>query len=61
MGKYMSDAILIQNDLKRGDALFPMLFSFASQYTARKAEENKEELELNRTHQLLVYVEEAKI
>jgi hypothetical protein len=38
-----------------------MLFSFASEYTARNAEENKEELELNRTHQLLVYVDEAKI
>jgi hypothetical protein len=37
--------------------LSPLLFSFASKYIIRKFQGNKEDLEMNGTHQLLVYAD----
>jgi hypothetical protein len=38
-GKYLSDYFPIQNGLKQGDALSPLLFNFAVEYVIRKVQE----------------------
>ena len=57
MGNYWSSSFLIENGLKPGDALSPLLFNFALEYAIRNVQETNLGLDMNGTHQVLAYAD----
>jgi hypothetical protein len=47
----------VRNGLEQGDALSPLLFNFALEYTVSWVQVNQYGLKLNVTHKLLVYAD----
>jgi hypothetical protein len=47
VGKFMSDKFPIQNGLKQGDAVSPLLLNFALEYAIRKVQEDQVRLKMN--------------
>jgi len=51
----------IRNGFKQGDAMSPLLFNLAVEYTIRRVQLNQSDLKLNGTHQLLVYADDINM
>jgi hypothetical protein len=61
VGKNVSDAFPVQNDVKQGDALLPLFFNFTFEYVIMKVQENEERLKLNGKHNPLVCADNVNI
>jgi hypothetical protein len=53
----MYDAFLIQNYMKQGDSFITIAFQLFCRICQQEAQKNVKELEMNGTHQLLVYAD----
>jgi hypothetical protein len=61
IGKHLSDRFPIQNGLKHGDGLLPLLCNFALKHAITKVQENQAGLKLNGTHRLPAYADDVNL
>jgi hypothetical protein len=61
MRKCLSNNFPLQNGLKHGDALSPLLFNFAYEYFISFVQKNQVGLKLNGTHQLLLFADDVNL
>jgi hypothetical protein len=61
IGKNSSDMFPLVNGLKQGDAVTPLLFNFALEYTIRRVKANQDGLKLDSIHQPLVYAGDVNL
>jgi len=57
----LSSSFPIENGLKLGDVLPPLLFNFALEYAIRKVQETKLGLDVNGNHQVLAYADDLNL
>jgi Reverse transcriptase (RNA-dependent DNA polymerase). len=57
----LSSSFQIENGLKQGDALSPLLFNFALEYDIKNVQETKLGLDMNATHQVLAYADDVNL
>jgi hypothetical protein len=57
IGKNLYDKFSVQNGLKQGGTLLPLLFNLALEYAIRSVQQNQEGMKMNGTHQLLAYAD----
>jgi len=59
--KNLSDKLPVGNGLKQGDAQSPFLLNFSLEYAIRRIQVNRDGLQLNGTHHILVYANNVNI
>jgi hypothetical protein len=57
----LSDIFPIQNDIKQGDALSPLLVNLVLEYAIKKVQENQVEPKSNGTHGLFLYSDDVNL
>ena len=58
---YLSSSFPIENGLKQGNALSPLLFNLSLEYTISIVQETNLRLDMNGTHQALAYADDVNL